>query len=126
LGKAYLQNREPERGIAELRLAKEADPHNPDVISSLSYAYATAGDREAAQREIEEMRQLSHASYVSPYFFAVAHVALGETDQAFTFLDKAYEDRSFFMTWLKVEPMMDPLRADPRFNKLLKKVGLDP
>jgi tetratricopeptide (TPR) repeat protein len=126
LGRAYLQNRELERGIVELRLAKEADPHNPDMISSLSYAYATAGDREAAQRGIEELRQRSHASYVSPYFFAVVHAALGETDQAFTFLDKAYEDRSFFITWLKVEPMMNPLRADPRFTELLKKAGLEP
>ena len=126
LGKAYLQNRELERGIAELRQAKEADPHNPDMMSSLGYAYATAGDRDAAQRGIEELRQQSRASYVSPYFFAVIHAALGETDQAFALLDKAYEDRSFFIAWLKVEPMVDPLRSDPRFTELLKKVGLQP
>ncbi|MBI1813481.1 MAG: tetratricopeptide repeat protein [Deltaproteobacteria bacterium] len=125
LGKAYVQNGELERGIAELRRAKELDPHNPDVMSALGYAYAVARDRDAAQRAIDELRQQSQASYVSPYFFAVIYAALGETDQAFAFLDRAYEDRSFFISGLKVDPMVDALRADPRFTALLKKVGLD-
>jgi adenylate cyclase len=125
LGKAYLQNGDLERGIAELRLAKEADPHNPDMMSALAYAYATAGDRDAAQSGIEALRQQAQASYVSPYFFALIHAALGETDQAFTLLEQAYEDHSFFNACLQVEPMMDPLRADPRFTALLKKVRLD-
>lgn len=125
LGKAYVQNGELERGIAELRRAKELDPHNPDVMSALGYAYAVAGDRDAAQRVIEELRQQAQASYVSPYFFAVIYAALGETDQAFTLLDRAYDDRSFFLAWLKTEQMVDALRADPRFTELLKKVGLD-
>ncbi len=125
LGKAYVQNGELERGIAELRRAKELDLHNPEGTSALGYAYAVAGDRDAAQRVIEELRQQSQASYVSPYFFALTYAALGETDQAFTLLDRAYDDRSFFIALLKVEQMVDPLRADPRFTELLKKVGLD-
>jgi adenylate cyclase len=125
LGKSYVQNGELERGIAELRRAKELDPHNPDVMSALGDAYAVAGDRDAAQRVIEELRQQSQVGYVSPYFFAVIYAALGETDQAFTLLDRAYDDHSFFISWLKVEPMVDPLRSDPHFAELLKKVGLD-
>ncbi len=126
LGKSYVLNGELDRGMAEIRRAKELDPHNPDVISALGYAYAVVGDRDATQRVIEELRQQSQASYVSPYFFAVIDAALGETDQAFTFLGRAYDDRSFFMAWLKVEGMVDPLRTDPRFTELLKKVGLEP
>jgi tetratricopeptide (TPR) repeat protein len=125
LGKSYVHNGELERGLAELRRAKELDPHNPDVMSALGYAYAVAGDRDAAQRVIEELHQQSQASYVSPYFFAVIDGALGENDQAFNLLDRAYDDRSFFIAWLKVEPMVNPLRTDPRFTDLLKKVGLE-
>jgi adenylate cyclase len=125
LGKAYVQNGELEPGIAEIRRAKELDPHNPEGTSALGYAYAVAGDRDAAQRVIDELRQQSQTSYVSPFFFAVIHAALGETDQAFALLDEAYDDHSFFLWGLKVEPMVDPQRADPRFTELLKKVGLD-
>jgi adenylate cyclase len=125
LGKAHLQNGELERGIAELRRAKEADPHNPDVMSSLGYAHAMAGHRDAAQKALEELHQQSQTSYVSPYFFAVIHAALGDTDQALTLLEAAYDDRSFFIAGLKRDPMLDGLRPDPRFTELLKKVGLD-
>ena len=125
LGRAYVQNGELERGIAALGRAKEADPHNPDVTGTLGYAYAIAGNRDAAQRAIDELRERSQTSYVSPYFFAIIHAALGQTDQAFALLARAYDDRSFFIPPLKVEPMLNPLRADPRFTDLLKKVGLD-
>jgi adenylate cyclase len=125
LGRAYLQNRELERGIAELRRAKEADPRNPDVTGTLGYAHAMAGDRDAAQKVIEELRQQSHASYVSPYFLAVIHAALGETDQAFSHLRRAYDERSFFLAFLRSDPMLDALRSDPRFSELLKKLGFD-
>jgi len=126
LGNAYVQNGEWERGLAELRRAQELDPHNPDVMSGLGHAYAVAGDRDAAQRVIEELHQQSQEKYVSPYYFALIHAALGDLDQAFTLLDRAYDDRGFYIASLKVEPMLDPLRADPRFAALLKKVGLDP
>jgi TolB-like protein/class 3 adenylate cyclase/cytochrome c-type biogenesis protein CcmH/NrfG len=125
LGNSYVQNGELERGLAEIRRAKELDPHNPDVMSGLGHAYAVAGDRDAAQRVIEELQQQSQANYVSPYYFALIYAALGDTDRAFAFLDRAYEDRGFYIASLKVEPMVDPLRSDPRFTELLKQVGLD-
>jgi TolB-like protein/class 3 adenylate cyclase/cytochrome c-type biogenesis protein CcmH/NrfG len=125
LGNSYVQNGELEHGLAEIRRAKELDPHNPDVMSGLGHTYAVAGDRDAAQRVIEELHQQSQAGYVSPYYFALIYAALGDTDQAFTLLDKAYDDRGFYISSLRVEPMVDPLRADPRFAALLRKVGLD-
>jgi TolB-like protein/class 3 adenylate cyclase/cytochrome c-type biogenesis protein CcmH/NrfG len=125
LGNSYVQNGELEHGLAELRRAKELDPHNPDVMCGLGHAYAVAGDRDAAQRVIEELHQQSQAGHVSPYYFAVIYAALGDTDQAFTLLDRAYDDRGFYISSLKVDPMVDPLRSDPRFAALLKKVGLD-
>src|SRR5262249_32667343 len=115
LGKAYVQNGELERGVAEFRRAQEIDPNNPEGASALGYAYAVRGDRDAAQRVIEDFQQQSQTSYVSAYFPALIYTALGETDQALALLETAYTDHSFFVAWLKVEPMMDPLRADPRF-----------
>jgi class 3 adenylate cyclase len=124
-GNAYVQNGEWERGLAELRRAKDLDPHNPDVMSGLGHAYAVAGDRDAAQKVLEELRQQSQENYVSPYYSALIYTALGDTDRAFALIEGAYDDRGFYIISLKVEPMVDPLRSDPRFAALLKKVGLE-
>jgi len=126
LGRAYVENGEVERGIAELRRAREGDPRNPDTMGTLGHAYAVAGDRDAAQGVIDELRRQAQASYVSPYLFAVIHAGLGETDTAFARLDEAYRDRSFFMPTMKSDSRLAALRADPRFTELLKKVGLEP
>ena len=120
-----MQNGEIERGIAELRRARENDPRNPDGMGALGHAYAVAGDRDAAHGVIEDLRQQAQASYVSPYFFAVIYAALGETDEAFRRLDEAYHDRSFFMPTIMSDQRLAALRPDPRFAELLKKVGLD-
>lgn len=125
LGRAYVQKGDLERAVATLRHARELDPRDPESLGALGQAYAVAGDRTAAQQTIEELRQRSREGYVAAYDFAVIHAALGETDQAFEWLQKAYDDRSSYMTWLKVDPQLGPLRSDPRFAELLKKVGLD-
>jgi len=63
-------------------------------------------------------------TYVSQYNLAVVYAALGDRDQAFASLDKAYEARSWYLTWLNVDPDLDSLRADPRFNDLVRRVGV--
>jgi len=63
---------------------------------------------------------------VSSYYFALGYAGLGEKDQAFTWLEKAYEERSGFLPNLKVNPIWDPLRSDPRFADLIRRVGLQP
>ncbi len=125
LGRAYVQKGDLERAVPMLRHARELDPRDPESLGALGQAYAVAGDRTAAQKTIEQLRQRSREGYVAAYDFTVIHAALGETDQAFARLQKAYDDRSFYMTWLKVDPQLDPLRSDPRFAELVKKVGLD-
>jgi hypothetical protein len=65
----------------------------------------------------------SKRKYIAPSVFASLYGALGESDQAFAWLDKAYEERDNAMVLLKVEPMFDPLRSDPRFTDLLRRVG---
>ncbi len=69
---------------------------------------------------------MSKRRYISPYLFAVVYVGLGDKEQAFAWLEKAYQDRSFWLIWLKVEPRFDSLRDDPRFQDLLRRIGLQP
>jgi hypothetical protein len=71
------------------------------------------------------LRVASRTRYVAPSYFAIVYTALGDQDQAFAWLEKSYQDRSEHMLYLKVEPLVDPLRNDPRFESLLKRVGLD-
>jgi len=67
---------------------------------------------------------MSKQRYVSPYLFAIIYDGLGDKDQTFAWLDKAYHDRAFFLIWLKVEPRFDSLRDDARFQDLLRRIGL--
>jgi hypothetical protein len=73
---------------------------------------------------LTELLKTSEQSYVSAYDIAVLYAGLGETEQAFHWLDKAMAQRPFWLCWLKLDPRLDGLRADPRFDGLLKRVGL--
>jgi hypothetical protein len=90
----------------------------------LGHAYAVAGKRAEARKVIAELEQLSKGKYISPYFFAVIYAGLGERDQTFAWLERAYQERHQFMTLLGVEPLFDPLRSDPRFAGLVRRIGL--
>lgn len=90
----------------------------------LGYALALAGQRAEAEQIVEELKKLARARYVSSYYFAMIYLGLGETDQAFAALERAYDERSGFMVFIKVEPMLDSLRSDPRFAGLERRIGL--
>jgi len=90
----------------------------------LGRAYALAGQRDKAQKALDELREMSKQRYVSPYLIAVVYAGLGDKDQAFAWLEKAYQDRSFFLIWLNVEPRFDSLRDDSRFADVVRRVGL--
>ncbi len=77
-----------------------------------------------ARKVLEELKELSKQRYVSPYNIACIYAGLNDKDKAFEWLDKAYEERSFFIAMLKVETVFDNLRPDPRFQELVRKVGL--
>ena len=83
-----------------------------------------AGRRAEARKVIDELEQLSKRKYVSPYFIAVIYSGLGERDQTFAWLEKAYQERHPYMTLIGVEPVFDPVRSDPRFADLVRRVGL--
>lgn len=73
---------------------------------------------------LEGLGHLSATRYVSPYSVALVHAGLGNRDQALAWLDKAYAERSDYMPYLRLEPMLDGLRSDHRFTALVRRVGL--
>jgi TolB-like protein/class 3 adenylate cyclase len=92
------------------------------LMGSLGYAYAASGKRQEAEKLIDE---LSHRPYPPPDTIAIIYLGLGDKDRALEWLGKAYQDRSYNLIFLKVDHSWDPLRLNPRFIELLKKVGLE-
>jgi tetratricopeptide (TPR) repeat protein len=125
ISEPYAQQKKYEEAITELRKARQLDD-TPIMLALLGQVYAAAGRRSEAQQIVDELKQLAKHSYVDPYFLAEIYTALGEQAQALQELEKAYQERSSWLIWLKVEPKFDSLRADPRFTDLLRRVGLAP
>ena len=92
--------------------------------ASLAHAYALAGKRSEAQKLLNELLQQSTQRYVSPASIAIVYVALDDKDQAFAWLEKGNEIRDMNVVRLKVDPRYESLRSDPRFNDLVKRMGL--
>jgi eukaryotic-like serine/threonine-protein kinase len=97
---------------------------SPDEPAELARTYALAGSRNEALAILNQLERLSERKHISPSVIAAIYGALGDKDQAFAWLNKAVAERDFILVLLKVEPMFDPLRDDPRFTALVKRVGL--
>jgi eukaryotic-like serine/threonine-protein kinase len=97
---------------------------DPAVLSYLSRAHALSGNRGEALKLVAQMHELARQRYVPAYGFAFPYAALGDKDQAFQWLERSLQDRGWEITYLKVDPAMDGLRSDPRFNELVRRVGL--
>jgi tetratricopeptide (TPR) repeat protein len=124
LGQAYAQKRMYAEAIATLQKGLGQGERNPKLLALLGHTYALSGERDKAKNVLGELGERSKQSYISPYLFAVVYVGLGDQDQAFAWLEKAFQDRSFLLIWLKVEPLFDSLRGDPRYADLLRRIGL--
>lgn len=125
LGMTYTQTCRPREAVVELEAARLLD-NSPRMISGLGYAYGASGQREKAQKIIQQLNDLSKQRYVSPFAIAIVYAGLGDQDDALTWLEKAYAQRSDVMVILKVYPWLNGLHANPRFIKLQQRVGLVP
>jgi len=127
LGYAYLRKGAFAEAIAEFQRAITLSPNITQYKAGLGHAYGRAGKSAEARKLLSELKQRSKQRYVSWCDFAAIYAGLGEKDQAFAFLEKAYEQRDTrVVLWGKVHPLLDPLRSDPRFQDLLRRVGLPP
>jgi eukaryotic-like serine/threonine-protein kinase len=123
LGVTYIQKSMYKEGIEELEKAVAISPSNMS-LSFLGYGYAAAGRRPEAQKVLDQLNERAKQKYVAPLQRAIVCAGLGEKDQAFEWLEKAYEER--FIIVIKVHPAFDPLRSDPRFADLLRRMNLQP
>jgi TolB-like protein/DNA-binding winged helix-turn-helix (wHTH) protein/Tfp pilus assembly protein PilF len=121
---AYLQKGMHPEAIAALRSALNSLERDPEIEGELGHALAVAGRRAEALAILEGLGHLSATRYVSPYSVALVHAGLRNRDQALAWLDKAYAERSDYMPYLRLEPMLDGLRSDHRFAALVVRVGL--
>jgi class 3 adenylate cyclase/TolB-like protein/lipoprotein NlpI len=124
LARVYLQKGQYAEGIAQLRKTVESDVGNPWPTVVLGYALAIAGEKGEAEKILADLKRQARDKYITPMFYLLIHIGLGNTDQAFEWLDKSIQEHSYYTPFLKVFPEYDPLRNDPRYEVLLKKVGL--
>src|SRR5262249_34714626 len=110
--------------IAEFEQASALAGGTPLMKAHLGHAYAAAGDRARAQQVLAELEERGRQSYVSSYHAALIYAGLGDTDKAFEQLERADDERAEFLVYLKMEPRLAPLRTDPRYQNLLRRVGL--
>ncbi|HYY58940.1 MAG TPA: tetratricopeptide repeat protein, partial [Pyrinomonadaceae bacterium] len=124
LGWAYEQKGDAERAVAEFKKVIQLD-EAPFYMAALGHAYAASGRREEAERVLDELKERQRqGTHVSPYDFTIIYTALGERELAFEALERAFENRSEALVWLKVDPRLDPIRTDPRFISIQRRVGL--
>ncbi len=125
LGQAYVQEGMYEAAIAAIQEAITLSGDSTLARAALGHAYAVSDRRKDAQEVLNELNELSKQRYVPSYYIAAIYAGLGDKDLAFEWLEKAYEEHYLFLNWLKVEPIFDSLRSDPRLIELLKKMGLE-
>jgi DNA-binding winged helix-turn-helix (wHTH) protein/TolB-like protein/Tfp pilus assembly protein PilF len=124
LGLVYEQKGMYKEAIAEFQQAAKLSG-SPLMMSLLAHAYAVSGNRAEAHRLLDELGKQKQR-YVSPYTVATIYAGLGEKDQAFKWLEKAFEERDIWLMNLRVDPLFKSIRSDARFTSLLQRIGLTP
>nr|QEO73765.1 TPR repeat-containing protein [uncultured bacterium] len=125
LGIAYRQKEMYAEAVAEFEEARRLEDTIP-ALAFIGHAYGVAGEKKKARAIHDELKKKSGRQYVSAYCKAIVAIGLNEYDEAFRHLDDAYHEHSEWLMWIKVNPALDHLRHDPRFDKLLQRLGLQP
>ena len=126
LALTYLANQQVNEAIAPAEKAVTESERTPAALGVLGLAYGLAGRKREANQILKEILSLQKKRYVTPMAIVFVCIGLGDNDQAFAWLEKAYEERSNHIAFFKVNPTVDPLRSDPRFGELLRRIGLKP
>jgi serine/threonine protein kinase/Tfp pilus assembly protein PilF len=124
LGQAYASKGCYREAVPDLDKYLELSRGGAAALALLGYAHARLGERNEALRILDELGAVSKRSFVTAFFFALVYAGLEDRDQAFMWLEKACEERFNRLAYVKVEALWDPLRSDPRFAELLRRVGI--
>jgi TolB-like protein/Flp pilus assembly protein TadD len=124
LGFALIANNQPADAIPVLEKAVSLSSGSPAATGVLIRAYAHAGRRSDALRLLAELKRRRKAGYIPAAAFVNAYLGLGDNEQAFYWLEQAYKEQSNILQFVKSHPYFDPIRSDPRFTELVRKVGL--
>ena len=126
LARAYLKQGMLQQAIAELQKALTFNDQEVLVLGALAHVYAQVGQRKEALKLVGQLERIEAEGrgYGAPFGIIWAYAGLGDKEQAFAWLEKAYEERRDRIVWLNVDPLLEPLRSDPRFQDLVRRVGL--
>ena len=122
LGQAYLQKHMHDQAVAELQKAVQLSTNSPTCMANLARAYVASGKPSEAVNLLSDLKRRSNSTYSNAAEIAVIYASLGDADQAMTWLEKGYEQR--FNPSVLLRPGFDPLRSDPRFKDLVRRIGL--
>ena len=120
----YEQKGEFDKAIAEHQKAHELSGYNPLILGPLASCYGLAGDKEKALALLEEFNQAAEQGYVPPISWVMLYLGIGDKEKAFEWLAKAADVRDVLLCYLKVGPIYDSIRSDPRYEALLLRMGL--
>jgi TolB-like protein/DNA-binding winged helix-turn-helix (wHTH) protein/Flp pilus assembly protein TadD len=124
LARVYAQKGMHPEAVVEGEKVLQAMPDSTVGLTELAYSLASNGRQADARTLLQRLQEKSKQAFVPAYNFAIIHIALNQKDQALQDLQKAYDEKDWALMVLAVEPRLDPLRSDPRFKTLLRKIGL--
>jgi len=125
LGRAYEQKGMTDDALAAYNKILAVAPDDPGLLALAAHANAVSGKAALARSMVAHLEQMRSTKYVPAVYIALVYVGLGDTDKAFKWLDRAYDERCEYLVYLPTEPLADPLRQDPRFPRLLARLGLN-
>jgi len=124
LGRSYQEQKRYKEAIEEYTHTLNGIKDWPVALAAIGYVYGISGQKVMAEKTLADMKTLARSKYVTPYGIALIYASLNEKDQAFEWLNKAYEERSNWLVWLKLDPRWAPVSHDKRYDALVKKIGL--
>jgi tetratricopeptide (TPR) repeat protein len=126
LGRTYQELGRYDDALAEFQQVEERDPAWPVSIAARGFVAGVAGRTDDAQKILAELKKLVGQKFVTPYGVALVYAGLDENDAAFEWLNKAFDEKSHWLVWLRLDPRWNGLRPDPRFSDLVSRMRFPP
>ena len=124
LGRAYQEQKMYKESILQFQQALKSNPNWPVALAAIGYVYGISGQRQEAMNVLGKMYSIADSIFVTPYGMALIYAGMDDRENAFKWLDKAYENKSHWLVWLKLDPRWTVLHSDKRFAVLINKMGL--